>query len=145
MINVHGIALTIMLSFVGKPYKYGARNPLEGFDCSSFVIEYLKMCGLLLKEYDNTAQGLFERYSASDRESKPAEGHLIFWKNKEGHIYHVGISLNELQYIAVDGGGPEVITIEDAINKDAYVKVRFINFDIDNKIYVNPFNRNCEI
>jgi cell wall-associated NlpC family hydrolase len=117
------LAEKIAWSFLGKPYSWGGDDPMKGFDCSGFCIEILKSVGILPRKGDWTASGLYNRFSAY-KVDKPHKGCLVFWGNSEGRIIHVEYALNDYLCIGASGGGSRTITEQDAINQNAYIKIR---------------------
>jgi len=120
------IALRLWERELGKPYNWGGQNPLEGFDCSGLVIEGLKAVGVLPKKGDWTARGLRDRFKGKEIQS-PTPGCLLFW-NRGSQIGHVEIVWQVVDggrlTIGASGGGSKTHTEQDAIDQDAYIKVR---------------------
>ena len=118
----HDIAERVAFGFLGKPYYWGGDDPMQGFDCSGFVIEILKSVGKLPRKGDWTAQGLFDMFHAT-RTSDPARGRLVFWKNASRMI-HVEYCLDEVLSIGASGGGSSTDNQQEAIRRNAFIKVR---------------------
>lgn len=129
------IASFLALHFVGLPYQWGGDDAISGFDCSGLIIEILKSVGKLPREGDWTAETLFLRF----RDKKVViakEGCLVFYakNNKVNHVEYVwkrGLT------IGASGGGSKTITKQDAIEQNAYVKVRPMR--VGYYAIVNPF------
>jgi cell wall-associated NlpC family hydrolase len=118
------IADKIAFSFFGKPYIWGGDDPVNGFDCSGMCIEILKSVGLLPRKGDWTAQGLWDRLNKYEVE-RPYKGCLVFWTNIKGdRIVHVEYALTGQLSIGASGGGSKTKTKDDAINQNAYIKIR---------------------
>lgn len=130
------LAKQVAMASMGKPYIWGGDDPIKGFDCSGFCIEILKSVGALLRQGDWTAQGLFEFYKNYEK-SYPNPGYLVFW----GRLVktHVEFCLDENYSIGASGGGSKTTTEVEAINQNAYIKIRPIDSRIGNKYYVDPF------
>lgn len=132
------IATRIAWSFLGTPYSWGGDDPINGFDCSGFVIEVLKSVGLFPRGQDMTAQGLSELYPRCE---DTKEGCLVFWRSStdENRIVHVEYCLDEVLSIGASGGGSKTMTMQDAIEQNAYIKIR--PFRSRSHIYgfVDPF------
>jgi cell wall-associated NlpC family hydrolase len=130
--------LKIAWSYLGKPYVWGGDDPLQGFDCSGFVIECLKSVGVLPRKGDWTAHMLRDHfYHYSGRDPKP--GDLVFWQNNNGKIIHVEICLDTRLSIGASGGGSRTRTIEDAIKQNAFIKIRPFNTRKNIKGFADPF------
>lgn len=111
-------------SFIGTPYKWGGNDPMAGFDCSGFCIEVLKGVGLLSRSGDWTAQGLWDMFSSQNSDT-PYEGCLVFWRGRTtSRIVHVEYCIDEELSLGASGGGSRTVTVQDAIEQDAYIKMR---------------------
>ena len=113
---------------LGKPYIWGGNDPMQGFDCSGFVVELLKSVGILPRYGDWTAQGLWDKFGMFEYNNPELiePGDLVFWHSKRNssRIVHVEILINKNLSIGASGGGSENATLQDAIDRDAYVKIR---------------------
>jgi len=138
VIALRRVALRVAWSFLGRPYIWGGDDPLQGFDCSGFVIECLKSAGVLPRVGDWTAQGLWDRFE--DCKVQDVEpGCLVFWKNEKGRVTHVEICIGNGLTIGSSGGGSHTLTGADAIKQNAYIKVRPIRDSHSLKGYLDPF------
>ena len=135
------IAKKIAWSHLGRPYLWGGDDPMAGFDCSGFVIEILKSVGILPRSGDWTAETLHSMFHPY-KEQAPYNGCLVFWHNSSlSRIIHVEYCLNSKLSIGASGGGSNITSAVDAIEKNAYVKVRPINSRSHIAGYVDPFMR----
>ena len=133
------IASKIAFSFLGKPYIWGGDDPVKGFDCSGLCIEILKSVGLLPRQGDWTAQGLWNKFYKHEID-RPYDGCLVFWTDIKGtKIIHVEYALNEYLCIGASGGGSKTKNKQDAINQNAYIKVRPWGSRPRVKGFVDPF------
>jgi len=110
-------------SFLGTPYKWGGSSPLEGFDCSGFVGEVLKAAGVIGYRDDFSAQGLFNFLRKKGIESKE-KGAIAFFGKDIASVIHVAIHIDEERIIEAGGGSSEVTSLEKAIERNAFVKIR---------------------
>ncbi len=118
------IALKVAFASLNKPYIWGGDDPVNGFDCSGFCIEILKSIGLLPRKGDWTAQGLWNKFYKHEVD-KPHAGCLVFWTNVKGDkIIHVEYAISSHLCIGASGGGSKTRSKQDAINQNAYIKVR---------------------
>ncbi len=104
------------MSFLLVPYYWGGDN-FAFQDCSGFCIEVAKSVGLLPHQYDNTANGLWERWRVGERaiNEDPKQGDFVFWF-KDDWAYHIEMALNESQVIGASGGGrPEFDLFKEAM------------------------------
>jgi len=136
--DVRETAAKIAWSFLGRPYIWGGDDPILGFDCSGFVIEILKSVGILPREGDWTAEGLWQMFKENEV-PYPAKGSLAFWFNTDGRAVHVEFCLDEKVAIGASGGGRSVKTMQDAVQQNAYIKIRPIESRIGIHKFVYPF------
>ena len=129
------IALKVAWSYLGKPYLWGGDDPMAGFDCSGFAVEYCKSGGRLPRTGDWTANGLYGKFKAV---VIPYEGCLVFWENN-GRIIHVEICLDDTFAIGFSGGGSDTLTVQDAIKANAYCKIRPFKSRAGIYGFVDPF------
>jgi len=129
MITKREFALQIADRLLFQPYLWGGDNPLAGFDCSGFIIELLKSVGTLPREGDWTAEGLRNLF-ASKRVTQLGGGVLVFWSKASdaaaaGHVEMVYAVIGNVAHtIGASGGGSKTDSLQDAIQHDAYVKIR---------------------
>ena len=102
---------------------------MEGVDCSGLVVEGFKSIGEFTERQDKTANGFliyFKNKIIQRSAIKP--GCLVFWINRTGtragEATHVAILINKYQIIHAAGGGSSTDTLKEAIEKNAYVKLR---------------------
>lgn len=119
------LALKIAWGFLGIPYKWGGNDPMAGFDCSGFIVEILKSTGHLARGVDMTADQLFEHYKLK-RVSDPYAGCLVFYGDERllTPVRHVEMCVDTRRSIGASGGGGDTVTVQDAIEADAYIKIR---------------------
>lgn len=117
------VATKIAFSFLGMPYVWGGDDPVRGFDCSGLCIEVLKSVGRLPIEGDWTAQDLFYRFEQCEK-TFASEGCLVFWGESKYKIRHVEYCIDENLSIGASGGGSRTKDLQDAIQQNAYVKIR---------------------
>ena len=122
---------------VGKPYIWGGDDPMKGFDCSGFVQECLDSIGLDPKG-DQTAQALYNYYRHS-KTHEAKKGNILFFGKDSVSITHTAICLNSILMIEAGGGRSTTKTIQDAINQNAFIRVRPITNRADLIAIVNPF------
>jgi cell wall-associated NlpC family hydrolase len=123
--EIRELAVKVAMSYLGTFYLWGGDDP-KGFDCSGFVIEIGKSVGVLPRSGDWTAASLANIFATIEREElKP--GDLVFWKNSSGKIIHIEMCLNNKLSIGASGGSSRTRTVEDAINMNAFIKIRPID------------------
>lgn len=131
-------SLDLMIAaLLGTPYKWGGNCAPDGFDCSGFVCELLKAQGLISNKEDYSASQLFNLYK-DDQTTKPRRGTLVFYGKNLASISHVALCLNPNQVVEAGGGNSETKTLADAIQRQACVRIRPINYRSDQVAMVNP-------
>jgi len=130
------IAMTMIeyaMTFLGTPYVWGGNEPHTGWDCSGFVNEVLRAYKIIDKQ-DYSSQMLYEKISNFDgAKSQIKEGSVLFFGKSLDKISHVGIAINDWQYIESGGGDSR------SVNK-GFVRIRPINYrrDLLTSTYIKP-------
>jgi len=135
VLSTKEIALLYAYKFIGTFYSWGGDDP-SGFDCSGFIVEILKSVAILKRKTDYTAQGLWDKFKDKQVE-KPYAGCLVFWGNDRA--IHIEMCINKDLSIGACGGGSRTITKQDAINHNAFIKVRPWNTRFNIKGFADPF------
>lgn len=123
---MHGVDLFIWVAkqWYGKWYCWAGDDP-AGVDCSGLVVECLRSVGLLGRNVDLSADGLWHKFRDRKTEHKRHwRGCLVFWFDGKGKAIHTGICMNDTEYMGADGGHRYVRTAKEAKEKNAYVKIR---------------------
>ena len=116
------LALRIVWAYLGRPYIWGGDNP-AGFDCSGLVIEALKSVGVLPRNGDWTASGLFARFGGIGQ-AAARPGDLVFWDEPIVHVEMIASLGPPTLAIGASGGGSWAFDVEQAYQRGAFVKVR---------------------
>lgn len=136
------LLLLYALSLTGVPYKWGGRSPKEGLDCSNLVRILLHSQGI---ELDNaySAAELFLHFSrlhpVTQTEQKPSFGSLIFYGKNKQDIEHVAMALSATTQIESAGGDHTTLTITDAIEKAAFVRITPIRANLFQGAFLPPY------
>lgn len=129
-------AVEYALRFIGRPYKWGGDDPMEGFDCSGFALEVLKSVGAVADNFDTTAQYLAKLFPRVDT---PDAGALVFFGNGDKAINHVGICLGRDCMVEAGGGTSKTTNLEAAMRQNAFIRIRPITRRKDIVCYCDPF------
>lgn len=135
---LRAMAVDYAKHFIGVPYRWGGDDPLAGFDCSGFVVEVLQAVGRLAHGRDYTANDLWTIFKPFQVE-RGYGGCLAFWFDENGRAKHVELMIDNEFVIGASGGGSRTLTIEDAINQNAFVKMRPLRYRGQNFKIVDPF------
>jgi len=125
--NKRDIAVEVLKTHLGLPYKWGGDDTIGGFDCSGLVIDVLKSAGIIVENKDYTAEGLSKLYEETD---VLLPGSLVFYDwNKDGIEDHVEMIAftdedGNVFTIGASGGGSATTSPQSAMEQNAYVKVR---------------------
>lgn len=126
-----------LMAHIGIPYKWGGDDPMEGFDCSGAVQEWLAYWGLDPKG-DQTAHALFSHFWDDDENStERGLGSLAFY-GTPNKITHVAMMIDDERVIEFAGGGSNVRNYDDAVRENAFGRVRLLNNRNDLVAVIKP-------
>lgn len=135
-IQSYDLVLTLIQSYMGKPYIWGGDDPITGFDCSGIVLEILHSFGLGPLG-DASSQQLYDYFKT--RASLTAKfGSLAFYGASTSKINHVVFCLSDKLMFEMGGGDRTVTSAEVASQKNAYGRIRPILRRNDLVAVVNP-------
>lgn len=98
-----------------------ARKNIEGaraFDCSGLVCWLLSMVGAVQKGFDTTAEGLMGYCKRLSRGELKA-GDLVFKKDSKGHIFHVGVVVDDALNV-VEAAGRDLGVVKRPISANGW-------------------------
>lgn len=134
-------------SALGIPYHWGGNNAVEGFDCSGFIMEYLKMFGIAPPR-DSSSDMIYDYFMQNSEERIshyfPAKGSLIFYgkKTQDGRriaqISHIGLMINPNQVAEAGGGTRSTLSPREAAAQNAFVRIRPYKYRKDIVFILNP-------
>lgn len=114
----------VSFKYLNAPYLWGGKSPF-GIDCSGFVQMAFKICGYRLFRDSRQQANQGKSFKTIDQ-SRP--GDLVFFKNAEDKINHVGILLEEDKIIHASGR----VRI-DHLNEEGIL-------NMETKIYTHEFS-----
>lgn len=136
--SVMALFPAIALSYMNIPYIYGGKTPLKGIDCSGLACELMQAIGALPPNVDYNAQGLYNHFKPRSHDSVIATASLAFYGKGLEAISHVAVFLNTFQIIEAGHGTSETKTVEQAIARDAKVRVMPYNYRKDLVAILRP-------
>jgi cell wall-associated NlpC family hydrolase len=124
------LMISVGMSLLNIPYKWGGSNNHDGYDCSGFIQELLSCIGKDPKG-DQDAQSLYNYLSISEEwEKKLDRGSILFFGKDIKDITHVAIALSNDLMLECGGGDRTTLSLIDALKKGAKVRVRPIRKDL---------------
>lgn len=137
------ILLSLAIKLIGIPYKWGGNNPLTGYDCSGLCNDLLRAQGIVGNRQDLTAYGL-HNFLVNTRKWRKSEicdlGDIIFYGPNVKGIRHCAMALDQNFMIEAGGGDSTTLTLEQAQQKNANVRIRQIDYRKDYLLCLTPSN-----
>lgn len=125
------------LSYLGTPYKWGGET-YDGIDCNGFVQQVLKSVGIAPKDR-LTSQGLLDYFDKlAALYDRPGLGSLAFYGESTTKIDHVALMLDNYRVIEAGGGDHLTLTRDDAIARNAFVRIRLLKHRPDLVAVLRP-------
>lgn len=134
------VTLMYALSFLGTPYIYGG-NGYAGIDCSGLCNEILKSVGILRRSEDLSSQGLYDKFSKDPfgaRAITKDVGNLVFYGKSVKSISHCAFLMFNNQIIEAAGGNELTRTKEEAIKRNAFVRISHMDYRPDMVAIIKP-------
>lgn len=128
----------LALKYIGTPYIYGGKNPLQGLDCSGLVCELLTAIGLFQTGTEYNAQHIYLQVHPLSEEHVFGPGSLAFYGKSLTEIDHVAFFLNTHQVIEAGHGTSQTLTKEIAAQRGACVRVRPFDYRKDLVAILRP-------
>jgi cell wall-associated NlpC family hydrolase len=121
----------LAMEFVNIPYIYGGKCALTGLDCSGLVCELLGAIGLIPRNAEFNAQGIYDHFKDISTYGEIAVGSLAFYGKSTSDIHHIGLLLDINFMIEAGHGDSTTTTLDAAKKKDAKSRVSRWNFRKD--------------
>jgi cell wall-associated NlpC family hydrolase len=103
--EVREAVVSYVLKFIGQPYEWGGDGrKWKGFDCSGLLCEVLMSAGLLPAKSDLNAQAIYDHFKGRAGNEVHWHGNIIFFGKSLTEITHIGLTINEYQYVEAGGG-----------------------------------------
>lgn len=115
------------MQYIGVPYRWGGESPMGGLDCSGFV-QLILSGGGVDPVGDQSAQALYDALVAGGGGvGVYGPGSVAFFGKSDKAITHVGFCISEFQMVEAAGGDSKVNTVQDAIDRRAFVRLTMID------------------
>lgn len=124
---------------VGKLYRWGGNGP-QNYDCSGFLLSCLKNVGYIDPCVDINAQDIFRYLQSQDWIEKRCRGAVCFFGRNTKKITHIGIIVDDKNFLGANGGNSTTISDEIALRQNAKVDIRPIRRDIVSFLYPREIN-----
>lgn len=118
-------------------YHFGGDDPIEGFDCSGLVQEFLMAAGVLAPQPKVSAQMLFDRflplgfYPTGVLANPDHYGALAFYGSGKRDVSHVGFCISASHMVEAGSGTSDTVSDQVAIRRNAFIKARPIKHRTD--------------
>lgn len=120
-----------LMSFLNIPYIYGGNTPIPGLDCSALSLRLVRAMGFNWP--DMTADSMWHRTVPTHQ--KGIRTFCFYGKISDTGVVtratHVAPMVNDRFIIEAGGGDRHTKTVEQAIEKNAFVRIRPYNFRND--------------
>lgn len=120
-----------LMALVSTRYNWGGDDPIGGFDCSGLASEVMVAFGVLPHGSRLSAQSLQGYLIEHGTAAMPQLGALAFYGTSDKAITHVAICLDAHLMIEAGGGNAETISEAEAIRRNAFVRLRPIQYRKD--------------
>ena len=111
----HSSVVSIALSLLGRPYRWGASGPYA-FDCSGFTMYVYARIGISLPHSSSAQYGCGDRVSYDELQP----GDLVFFARRGGRISHVGIYIGNGMFVHAPQTG-DVVKVSSLADHGGFV------------------------
>jgi cell wall-associated NlpC family hydrolase len=104
--------INYLKSFIGARYQWTGEGPYNiGFDCSGLILEGFRAFGFSGKEDMNSQSihGYLMKKGFKHNLGKPDIGDIVFFGKDINSITHIGVMINNWQYIEAGGGDSKTV------------------------------------
>lgn len=111
----HSSVVSIALSLLGRPYRWGASGPYA-FDCSGLTMYVYAQIGISLPHSSSAQYGCGDRVSYDELQP----GDLVFFARSGGRISHVGIYIGNGMFVHAPQTG-DVVKVSSLADHGGFV------------------------
>lgn len=124
-------------SFLGVRYVYGG-DDYGGVDCSGYISELLRSCGMIRNKERFNAQQFYDMFQNNGSINVFAPGSLAFYGKSVTEITHIAFMISNHSIIEAGGGTSETTTLDQAIQQNAFVRIRPVKYRQDFLCTIRP-------
>lgn len=110
---------------------------MAGMDCSGYVQEILRSAAID-PPGDQTAQELYNYFEKNGSYNMWGAGSLAFFGESALKVTHVAFCIDQHRCIEAGGGGSKTLTVNDAIQQNAFIRLRPIKHRKDLVAVIRP-------
>ena len=107
-------------------------DPIFGWNCSGLISEGLRGVGLIGHNERLSVLDIYKRFANTVVTDRPVKGDILFYgtmkPGAEPELVHVAAMLDDYHIIEAGGGNGSVDTDEEAAKKNAFVRIRPVEF-----------------
>ena len=107
-------------------------DPIFGWNCSGLLSEGLRGVGMIGHRERLSVLEIYKRFADKAVNSPPIKGDILFYgtmkPGAEPELVHVAAMLDDYHIIEAGGGNGSVDTDEEAAKKNAFVRIRPVEF-----------------
>lgn len=115
------LGLSHVAHLIGQPYRWGGDDPINGYDCSGLVMEYLKTIGLAQETEDMNSATMAKTFAKRLKPEDYSAGDIACFasKSEPKTVNHVGlladVPTGNLPVLVLEaGGGGSKTSVPDA-------------------------------
>ena len=115
-------------------------DPIYGFTCSGLICETLRAVGLLGHRDRLTAIKIYRKFESKAVKGQPQRGDLIFFgkmePGAEPELVHIAMMVDDLHFYEAGGGNNDVDTDIEAAKRNAFVRMRPVEFRENERVAI---------
>lgn len=135
------VFISYLSRFIGDRYYKGdgegseitsSDDPIFGWTCSGLVCEGLRAVGMVEPRFRATANKIFDLFQDKEVDGPPRRGDIIFYGKRgigePNHFTHIAIMYDDLHILEAGGGANDTDTDIEAAKRNAFVRIRPVEY-----------------